>query len=73
MKVNPGDIIIDKKLNRTLTVLSVEKTTFASLGNYDMVYDLIQYMDSSKEQGEVNKLYEYELDVWDGIELIKAN
>jgi hypothetical protein len=73
MKVNPGDIIIDKKLNRTLTVLDVEKTSYASIGNYNVEYDLVCFMDSSQSQSIVNKVYEYELDVWDEIELIRVS
>ena len=73
MKVNPGDLIIDKKLNRTLTVLGVEKASFASIGNYNVEYNLVSFMDSSQSQSIVNKVMEYELDVWDGIELIRVS
>jgi hypothetical protein len=73
MKVEPGDLIIDKKLNRTLTVLAVEKATFASISNYNVEYNLVSFMDSSQSQSTVNKVYEYELDAWVGIELIRAS
>ena len=73
MKVEPGDLIIDKNMNRTLTVWSVEKVTHMGYANTKFYYDEIQYMDSKEEQGKINKVYEYELDSWNGIELIKAN
>lgn len=73
MKVEPGDLIIDKNMNRTLTILSVEKVPHIGYANTNFYYDEIQYMDSKEEQGKINKVYEYELDSWNGIELIKAN
>jgi hypothetical protein len=73
MKVEPGDLIIDKNMNRTLTILSVEKIPYIGYANTNFYYDEIQYMDSKEEQGKINKVYEYELDSWNGIELIKAN
>ena len=73
MKVKPGDLIIDKNLNRTLTVLSVNKTVYASYGSYKMEYDMIQYMDSTQSQGTINTILDYELDAWRGIQLIPAN
>lgn len=73
MKVKPGDVIFDKNLNRTLTVLNVTKTLYASYGNYKMEYDMIEYMDSSQSQGTINSVLEYELDSWVGLQLLRVN
>lgn len=73
MKVEPGDLILDKNMNRTLTVLDVKKMTYIKYGNHDVEYDMIHYMDSKEPQGTIQKVFEYELDSWVGIQLIKAN
>lgn len=73
MKLNPGDIIIDKNFNRVLTVLDVKRMTYINYGNCHMEYDMIHYMDSSQPQGIVQKVFEYELDSWVNVELLRAN
>jgi hypothetical protein len=73
MKLQPGDLIIDKNLNRTLTILSVETKPYMSIGDYKVEYDLIRYMDSKEQQGKVKQVWQYELDVWQGLELLRAN
>jgi hypothetical protein len=72
MKLNPGDIIIDKNFKRTLTVLEVEEVVGISLGLTEIKYDHVTYMSSDQPQGHVLKSYDYEFDAWVGIELLKA-
>jgi len=73
MKLNPGDIIIDKKFKRTLTILEVNKITGIAIGNTKIEYDYVSYMSSSEPQGLVLNSYDYEFDSWAGIEVIKVN
>lgn len=73
MKLNPGDIIIDKAGNRTLTILNVEEIVGVSIGETQVKYDYVSYMSSDKPQSHIFKSFAYEFDAWRGIEVIKAN
>ena len=73
MKLNPGDIIIDKAGNRTLTILNVEEMVGLSIGETKIKYDHVSYMSSDQPQGHVLYSFAYEFDNWAGIEVIKVN
>jgi hypothetical protein len=73
MKLNPGDIIIDKAAKRTLTVLKVEEMVAMSIGETNVKYDYVSYMSSDEPQGAVLHSYSYEFDAWRGIEVLTVN
>ena len=73
MKLNPGDIILDKAGKRTLTVLKVEELIGIAIGQTEVKYDYVSYMSSDQPQGQVLHSYAYEFDAWRGIEVIKVN
>jgi hypothetical protein len=73
MKLNPGDIILDKAAQRTLTVLKVEEMVAISIGETNVKYDYVSYMSSDQPQGHISYSYSYEFDAWKGIEVLKVN
>ena len=73
MKLNPGDLIIDKNFNRTLTVIDVARDqVLITFGQYEQKHDLVYYKDSLCSIGEVKQNYAYEFDRWAGIEVLKV-
>jgi len=72
MKLEPGDIIIDKAAKRTLTILNVEEMVGLSIGETKVKYDHVSYMSSDQPQGNVLYSFAHEFDNWRGIEIIKV-
>ena len=72
MKLKPGDLVIDKNFNRTLTILDVKQEVYMSIGEHIVKYERIHYSASDEPLGKINIAWDYELDVWTNLELLRV-
>lgn len=73
MKVEPGDLLIDKGFNRILTIIDVKSEIAFSIGEYKNIYDKIYYLSSDLPSGMIESAWDYELDAWSNIELVRVS